>query len=99
MFIRPIRQSVSPELYLEKDTIKVEVHSIPQIAFYFLNQVRQESNNAGLFATPPSNILTNIQNVNANGRKPIGFFGASAVSVFQTVIDPKKARFLLEAST
>ena len=90
-FIRPIRQSISPELYLEKDTVRVEIYSVPLIAFYFLNQVRQESNNAGLFATPPTNIVTNIQNVNPNGRKPIGFFGSSAVSRLQVIIDPKKA--------
>ncbi len=91
-FIRPIRQSISPELYVEKDTVRVEIHAIPLAAYFFLGQIRQESNNAGLFATPPSNIVTNIQNVNPTGRKPIGFFGSSAISSMQAVIDPKQAR-------
>lgn len=91
-FILPIRRSISPQFYKEKDEVKVELYSISLEAFYFLSQVRQESNNAGLFATAPANIFTNINNTNTNGRKALGFFGASAVSTFQTVIDAKKAK-------
>lgn len=94
IFILPIRQSVVPqiEFALEKDTVKVELLSVSLEAYYFLNQVRIESTNGGLFATPPSNIFTNVTNVNPNGRKALGFFGASGVSTFQTVIDAKKAK-------
>jgi uncharacterized protein YaiI (UPF0178 family) len=92
-FILPIRRSISQREFMQpKDTVKVELLSIGLDAFFFLNQIRQETNNAGLFATPPTNILSNVQNVNPKGRKPLGFFGASAVSTLKTVIDPKKAR-------
>ncbi|WP_428654149.1 DUF4249 domain-containing protein [Runella sp.] len=94
IFILPIRQSVVPQLEfaLEKDTVKVELQSVSLAGYYFLNQVRIESTNGGLFATAPSNIFTNINNINPNGRKALGFFGAAGVSTFQTVIDAKKAK-------
>ena len=91
-FILPIRRAISPEFYKEKDTVKVELCSIPLEGYYFLNQVRTESNNQGLFATAPSNIYSNIQNTNPTGRKALGFFGAAAVSTFTEVIDAKKAK-------
>ncbi|MEZ4900423.1 MAG: DUF4249 domain-containing protein [Spirosomataceae bacterium] len=91
-FILPLRRSISPRFYLEKDKVRVELHSISLDTFYFLSQVRQESNNAGLFATAPANIFTNVNNANPNGRKALGFFGASAVSTFETTIDSKKAK-------
>jgi hypothetical protein len=91
-FILPIRRSISPQFYQIKDKVRVELHSISLEAFYFLSQVRQESSNAGLFATAPANIFTNINNVNSNGRKALGFFGASAVNAFQVEIDAKKAK-------
>jgi Domain of unknown function (DUF4249) len=92
IFILPIRRSINPELWSEKDTIRVELHAIPLEAYYFLQQVQQEGSNQGLFATPPANILTNVINRDTKGRKPLGFFGASSVSVFTTVIDAKKAK-------
>lgn len=95
-FILPIRQSITTrntiDLYAEKDTLKVDLYSISLDAFYFLFQVRQESTNQGLFATAPANIPTNVKNVKENGKKALGFFGVSAVSSLQTIIDPKKAR-------
>ena len=92
IFILPIRRSINPELWAEKDTIRVELHAVPLEAYYFLQQVQQEGGNQGLFATPPANILTNIANRDAKGRKPLGFFGAASVSTFTTIIDPKKAK-------
>lgn len=95
-FILPIRQSITPDngtqLYAEKDTIKVELHAISLETYYFLFQVRQESSNQGLFAVPPANIPTNVVNTRSAGPKALGFFGASAVSIFQTVVDDKKAK-------
>jgi hypothetical protein len=92
IFILPIRQSINKEYWSEKDTLRVELHSVPVEAYYFLQAVNLESSNQGLFATPPTNIPTNVRNLTPGGRAPLGFFGGSTVSVFQTVIDPKKAR-------
>jgi Domain of unknown function (DUF4249) len=93
LFIRPIRESIyGRNLALVGDTVRVDLLSIPLEGYYFLQQVQQASQNGGLFAVPQSNIISNIQNKNPNGRKALGFFGASAVSTFQTVVDAKKAR-------
>ncbi len=93
MFILPIRRSISPSLYVEKDKIRVEIWSISEDQFNFYSQARLELNNAGLFSRPAANIPTNIKNMNpASKLQGTGWFGVSAVSSFETVVDPKKAR-------
>lgn len=93
MFIVPIRQSINQSLFLDKDKLKVELYSIPIEAFYYLFQLKQESTNGGIFATPLSNIPTNISNLNAkSNKKALGAFIVSKVSSFETVIDKKKAK-------
>ena len=94
MFIQPLRQSVNGlGLFEDKDTLTVNLHSIPVEAYYFLLQVRQESSNGGIFAVPSANIPTNILNLNAkSSTKALGFFAVSAVSNAQTIIDKNKAK-------
>lgn len=93
IFNLPIRRSISPELYLENDLIKVELYSISQDQFNFYSQARLELNNAGLFSRPAANIPTNIQNLIATSSiQGAGWFGVSAVSIFETKVDPKLAR-------
>jgi hypothetical protein len=92
MFILPLRASASPDLYKANDKMKIELYSIPIEAFYFLQLVRTESTSAGIFATAPSNIPTNIQNLDEkNKKKVLGFFAVSAVSSLEAVIDGTKA--------
>lgn len=93
LFIIPIRRSISPQLYLENDKIKVELWSISEDEFNFYSQARLELNNAGLFSRPAANIPTNIQNLNSASKlQGTGWFGVSAVTSFETTVDPKKAR-------
>jgi hypothetical protein len=93
MFILPIRRSISPELYQEKDTIKVDLYSISEGQFNFYSQARLELNNAGLFSRPAANIPTNFTNTNPNSAlQGAGWFGISAVSSLQTIVDGKQAR-------
>jgi hypothetical protein len=93
IFIQPIRRSVTVDsLYQAGNHVGVELHSITNEAFYFIQQVQEQSNNGGLFATPLTNIKSNVSNADPNGRKPLGYFGASAVSRMETIIDPAKAR-------
>ena len=93
VFSLPVRGSISPELYLEKDTIKVELRSITEGHYNFWNQARSEINNGGLFSRPAANIPTNVVNINPNStKKAAGWFGTSAVSFSQTVVDAKKAQ-------
>jgi len=92
LFILPIRAAVTPSLYKATDKVKVEVFSIPVEAFYFLQLVVATSQTGGIFATAPSNIPTNIQNLNEKSKKKVlGFFAVSAVSSLTTTIDPNKA--------
>jgi hypothetical protein len=93
MFILPIRQSINQTLFLDKDKIRVELFSIPKEAFYYLFQLKQESSNGGIFATPLNNIPTNIINLNSNSpKKALGAFIVSKVSVFETVIEKGLAK-------
>lgn len=93
MFILPIRRSISPELYVAKDTVKVELYSISEDQFNFYSQARLELNNAGLFSRPAANIPTNFKNINPNSSlQGAGWFGISAISSLETIVDPKQAR-------
>lgn len=93
LFILPIRTSVGRELFSDKDTLKVDLYSITQEQFYYLQFVQQVSQDGSLFSTPLANIPTNVINRNSSSaKKAIGFFGISAVSSMQTIIDKNKAK-------
>ncbi len=93
LFILPIRTSVGRELYSDKDTLKVDLYSITQEQFYYLQFVQQVSQDGSLFSTPLANIPTNIINRNSNSaKKAVGFFGISAVSSMEAIIDKNKAK-------
>jgi len=93
LFILPIRTSVGRELYSDKDTLKVDVYSITQEQFFYLQFVQQVSQDGSLFSTPLANIPTNVFNRNLKStKKAIGFFGISAVSSMETIIDKNKAK-------
>jgi len=92
MFITPVRSSISPELYLEGDSLKVELLSITEGQFDFYFQARQELNNAGLFSRPAANIPTNVMNKNKSSKwQGAGWFGVSAVSIKTIKIEASKA--------
>ena len=93
LFILPIRTSVGRELFSDRDTLKVDLYSITQEQFYYLQLVQQVSQAGSLFSTPLSNIPSNIINRNEKStKKAIGFFGISAVSSMETIIDKSKAK-------
>lgn len=94
IFATPIRQGVNPfdedendeflSPYVPGDSIYVEIHSITLAAFNFLSEVAIQTDRPGgfseLFATPLSNVSTNIFNENPNGKAVLGFFNVAAVS-------------------
>jgi hypothetical protein len=91
-FIRPLRFLATTELYKENDKVRVELLSITEAHFDFWIQLRTELNNTGLFATPAARIPSNINNINANSTKQAaGWFGTSAVSSMEMVVDKNKA--------
>lgn len=88
LFVQPIRSSITTELFLDGDKLKVELFSIPNDAFYIISQIQTETNNGGIFATPSANIPSNIINVNTNSTtKALGLFMLTNVSRYTTIID------------
>ena len=97
IFITPIRENINrlpdPDDAEDNDevapwaigdTINVEIHSLNPDAFMFLEQAQTQMTlgNAGIFAEPPANVISNINNLNGSNPedKPIGFFSVSAVA-------------------
>lgn len=93
-FIVPIRRAVNPfdedgkggfkSPYAVGDSVYVQIQSVTEAGFNFLNEVRIQTNRPGgfseLFATPLANVGTNIVNVNSKGSKVLGFFNVGAVA-------------------
>lgn len=73
LFIVPIRENLSRPLR-SGDQVRVEVLTITEDLFYFLFLVRDQLNNQGLFAVPPTNIPSNVFCINNNDVKVLGNF-------------------------
>ncbi len=95
VFIVPIREGINPfgeededgnaiAPFAIGDSIHVEVHSLTEEAFFFLNAARTQMTlgDATLFAEPPANVSTNIISINGTEPRdePVGFFNVSAVA-------------------
>ena len=97
IFITPIREGINPFYqnsdgeflppYEEGDSIYVEIFSITQDTFFFLEEVSNQLSNGGLFAIPSSNVSTNVINLTNPDKKAVGYFSASAVSSAGVVIN------------
>ncbi|MGB3780112.1 MAG: DUF4249 domain-containing protein [Tunicatimonas sp.] len=100
VFAQPIRNSINPidgdgdggflPSYNRGDSVYVELHSISDAAFDFLNQVAIQTNRPGgfaeLFANPIANVSTNLTNADPNGPPAVGFFNVASVSSLGTRI-------------
>lgn len=65
--------------YQRGDRCKVQIHSITRECYLFFVQAGQQVNNAGLFATTPENVRTNI--VTPQGTtKAVGWFNVASVA-------------------
>lgn len=79
--IPPIVSALTPERFAVGDSLTVEVYSIGIPMFSYLIQAQTQMTNSGLFATPPANVPTNIQNTNSNSKvKALGWFGTVSVA-------------------
>jgi len=86
-FIPPIIFSLSPERLDSLDQVRIECWSIGMPAYYFLTLAQIQMTNEGLFATPPTNVPTNIENKNKESKvKAVGWFGAASVSRITQVV-------------
>lgn len=96
-FIAPIRFAITPNSVEEGerleygDQIEVELYSISSEFADFWIILNDQLNNGGLFATPPTNVPSNIRNKNANGSKAIGWFEISNVSKDSAIISEEKS--------
>ena len=97
-FIAPVRFSITPQNADEPeerlkygDIIEVELYSISSEFADFWQILSEQVNNGGLFATPPTNVPTNIKNINENGPEAIGWFEISNVSTDSATISREKS--------
>lgn len=93
IFVPPVRFGINPfeedengdllPSYTLGDSLYVELHSISNEAFYFLTEVKLQTDRPGgfaeLFATPLSNVVSNIIPSDEK-TEVVGFFTVSAVS-------------------
>lgn len=93
-FIFPIRAAINPfdedkdgrikSPYVIGDSVSVQIQSVTEAGFNFLNEVRIQTDRPGgfgeLFATSLANVSTNIKNSNANGSVVLGFFNVGEVT-------------------
>lgn len=88
IFIPPIARGIVPggERLNKYDLLRVEIHSISEGCYNFLAQVFTQTTNAGLFATTPENVKTNIVTP-PSATKAVGWFNTSLVGWKQVVIE------------
>lgn len=72
--------------YLSGEKVKIELYSISEGYYYFLRTAAEQSQNGGLFATPPVNVKTNIEPI-GNAPKALGYFNVGASSELEITID------------
>ncbi len=102
VFIPPVRDAINPfeedendefmSPFADGDSVFVEVLSITNETFDFLNELRTQTDRPGgfaeLFATPLSNIPTNLNYVGEGDPPPVlGFFSVSAISASGKKLD------------
>jgi len=83
IFILPLRAAITnaDDPFEVGDVSSVELLSLNEDVFEFLDQVTIQANNGGLFSTPPANIRSNIRDGNGNLQdKVLGVFSLSSIS-------------------
>lgn len=95
IFIPPIREFVNelndediPTPWDPGEVCRVEIHSLSQDAFNFLEIARDQINNGsnGIFSVPLANTRSNVFST-ATGEAALGFFNVAAVSSGELVIE------------
>lgn len=103
VFIQPIRDSINPfdqddnddflSPYSPGDSIYVEIHSLTDDSYKYLSDIQIQTDRPGgfgeLFATPLSNVGSNIKVISNGGEDNVlGFFNVAAVSSAGRLLDP-----------
>jgi len=101
IFITPIRESINrlpdPDTeddeevppYKLGDDIRVEIHSLNNDAFRFLQVAQEQMTNGdnGIFALPVANSPTNIISLEADAPKALGFFNMGQASALEITVE------------
>ena len=101
VFIPPIREAINripdPDTeddsevppYVEGDHIRVEIHSLTNNAFRFMQVAQEQMTNGdnGIFALPVANSPTNVVAVEADAPVALGFFNIAQISSLEVVIE------------
>lgn len=69
------------------DSILVEMQSISEGHYIFLNELLQQTLSFGPFATPPASIKSNLINVDNPEDRALGYFGAIGVDRLKIVVE------------
>ncbi len=94
IFIPPIRDLANeldgdglPIAWESGEEIRVEIHSLTEPAFNFMEITRDQISNGsnGIFALPLANVRSNI--VKSDGSSALGFFNVAAVSSMEKTIE------------
>lgn len=88
-FIVPIRSAItnSENPFEVGDTSNVELLSITEEVYEFIEQASIQANNGGLFSTPPANIKSNIKDAAGNSQNEVlGVFSMSSISKSELII-------------
>jgi len=83
LFILPIREAITPgdKPLAIGDSVGVEIYALTPETYFFLSEVQVQTNNGGLFATPPANVSCNIKNTNPDSKtKAVGWFNVGALT-------------------
>ena len=88
IFTPNIAEAITPfgEYFQKYDTCRVEIHSISEECWNMLNQIIDNTNNQGLFATTFENVKTNIQTPANAPLKAVGFFNIATVTTATRVV-------------
>jgi len=91
-FIPPIRTGITtfPDIYKKGDKVRVEIHAISFETYNFIFQAQSQITNGGLFATPPFNVITNIENVSGSDAvedQAVGWFSVATVSSLEATAE------------
>ncbi len=92
-FTKEVRQSLNPDkLFVLGDTMRVEMRSLTPEGYLFWQSLLAQTQNAGLFATPPANVPSNIRNVSGSEPVAVGFFLVSPVRTATAVVNVQTIR-------
>lgn len=80
-------QEIAFKSYKKGDKAKLQILSITEDAYYFYDEVFNQTSGGGLFADPPANVRTNIFNKNPKGTAATGYFFGSAVSEMEIIVE------------